>query len=47
MIERCLGFLKEGRAIATRYAKRAVRSHATLMLGMLRAYGRVYLSNTP
>lgn len=47
VIECCLGFLKECRAIATRYEKLAVRYHATLQLGMLRKYLHVYLSNTP
>jgi transposase len=46
VIECCRGFLKECRAIATRYEKLAVRYHAILMLGMLRKYLHVYLSNT-
>lgn len=47
VIERCIGWLKECRRIATRYEKLAVRYLAMVKLGMIREYLKYDLSNTP
>ena len=47
VIERCVGWLKEARAVATRYDKLAVHFLGTVKLAMIRKHLRVALSNTP
>lgn len=47
VIERCVGWLKEARAVATRYEKLAVHYLSTLKLAMIRRYLRLTLSNEP
>lgn len=46
VIERCVGWLKEGRRVATRYEKLAVQYVAVLHLTMIEKYLQVYLANT-
>jgi transposase len=41
VVERCLGWLKESRAVATRFDKRAVNYLVTVKLAMLRRYLRI------
>ncbi|GGY04715.1 hypothetical protein GCM10011289_04060 [Paludibacterium paludis] len=40
MIERCLGWLKEARAVATRYEKLALHYLASIHIAMIRRYLR-------
>ena len=47
VIERCVGWLKEARAVATRYEKLAVHYLSTLKLAMIRRYLRLALSDKP
>ena len=48
VIERCVGWFKEARAVATRYDKLAVHFLGTIMLAMLRLHlRRLPLSNAP
>lgn len=48
VIERCVAWLKEARAVATRYEKLAVHFLGTIKLAMLRLHlRRLTLSNTP
>jgi transposase len=47
VIERCVGWLKEARAVATRFEKLAIHYLGTLKLAMIRRYLRVILSNRP
>lgn len=48
VIERCVGWLKEARAVATRYDKLAVHFLGTIKLAMLRLHlRRLTLSNAP
>ena len=49
VIERCVGWLKEGRRLATRYEKLAIHYLGVLRLGMMRRLLRylVTLSDTP
>ena len=46
VIERAIGWIKEARAIATRYEKLAVHYLGILKLAMIRKHLRVALSNT-
>jgi transposase len=46
VVERCVGWLKEARRVATRYEKLAVHYLGVLKLAMIRKYLRVVLSNT-
>jgi len=46
VIERCIGWLKECRRIATRYEKLAIRYLAMIKLAMIREYLKYDLSNT-
>jgi len=47
IIERCIGWLKECRRIATRYEKLAVHYMGMLKLAMIRKYLRYDLSDRP
>lgn len=47
VIERCVGWLKEARAVATRFEKLAIHYLATIKLIMIRRHLKVALSNTP
>jgi transposase len=48
VIERCVGWLKEARAVATRFEKLAIHYLGTIKLAMIRRYLRLAtLSNTP
>jgi transposase len=47
VIERCVGWLKEARRVATRYEKLAVHYLVVLKLAMIEKYLQVYLANTP
>jgi transposase len=47
VIERCVGWLKEGRRIATRYEKLAIHFLAVLKLAMIEKHLALTLSNTP
>lgn len=47
VIERCVGWLKEARRLATRYEKLAVHYLGVLKLAMIRKHLRLALSNTP
>jgi transposase len=47
VIERCVDWLKEARAIATCFEKLPIHYLATLKLAMIRRYLRVTLSNRP
>lgn len=47
VIERCVGWLKEARAVATRFDKLAIHYLGTLKLAMLQRYLRKTLSNRP
>ena len=46
VVERCVGWLKEARRVATRYEKLAVHYLGVLKLAMIRKYLKVTLSNT-
>lgn len=46
VIERCVGWLKEARAVATRYEKLAVHYLGILKLAMIRRYLRLASANT-
>lgn len=46
VIERCVGWLKEARRVATRYEKLAVHFLGVLKLAMVRKHLQVALSNT-
>ena len=46
VVERCIGWLKESRRIATRFEKLAVSYLAMLKLAMIARYFRVIFSNT-
>ena len=41
MVERCIGWLKESRALATRFDKLAVNYLATVKLAMIERYLRL------
>jgi transposase len=45
VVERCVGWLKESRAVATRYDKLAVNYLATVKLAILQRYLRLLTSN--
>jgi transposase len=47
VIERCVGWLKEGRRIATRYDKLAIHFLGALKLAMIERHLALALSNTP
>lgn len=47
VIERCIGWLKESRALATRFEKLAIHYLGIIKLAMIRRYLRTALSNTP
>ncbi|MGH7631844.1 MAG: IS5 family transposase [Gemmatimonadales bacterium] len=47
VIERCVGWLKEGRRIATRYDKLAIHFLGALKLAMIQKHLAMTLSNTP
>jgi len=47
VIERCVGWLKEARRVATRYEKLAVQYLTVVKLAMIEKYLHVYLANTP
>ena len=47
VIERCVGWLKEGRRIATRYEKLAIHFLGALKLAMIQKHLAHALSNTP
>ena len=47
VIERCVGWLKEARAVATRYEKLAVHYLGALKLAMIRRYLRLALLDKP
>jgi transposase len=47
VIERCVGWLKEARRVATRFAKLAVHYLGVLKLMMIRKHLKFCLSNTP
>lgn len=46
VIERCIGWLKHARRIATRYEKTAVNFLAMLKLAMIQRYFRIQLRDT-
>ncbi len=46
-IERCVGWLKEARRVATRFEKLAVHYLGVLKLMMIRKHLKLLLSNTP
>ena len=46
VIERCIGWLKQARRIATRYEKTAVNFLAMLKLAMIQRYFRIQLRDT-
>lgn len=46
IVERCIGWLKECRRIATRFEKLAIRFMAMLKLAMIRQYMKLRLSDT-
>ncbi len=46
VVERCIGWLKHARRIATRYEKTAVNFLAMLKLAMIQRYFRIYLRDT-
>lgn len=46
VIERCVGWLKEARAVATRFEKLAIHYLSSIKLAMVRRYLRIALSNT-
>ncbi len=46
VIERCIGWLKHARRIATRYEKTAVNFLAMLKLAMIQRYFRIHLRDT-
>ena len=46
VVERCIGWLKECRRIATRFEKLAVSYLAMLKLAMIARYFRIAFSNT-
>ncbi len=46
VVERCVGWLKHARRIATRYEKTAVNFLAMLKLAMIQRYFRTYLRDT-
>ena len=46
VIERCIGWLKQARRIATRFEKLAVNFLSMLKLAMLQRYFRLYLRDT-
>ena len=47
VVERCVGWLKESRAVATRFDKLAVNYLATVKLAMLQRYLRILTPNDP
>jgi transposase len=47
VIERCVGWLKEDRRIATRYEKLAIHFLGALKLAMIQKHVALTLSNTP
>lgn len=47
VIERCIGWLKEARRLATRFEKLAIRYLAMFKLAMIRRYLKLQLSDTP
>lgn len=47
VVERCIGWLKECRRIATRYEKRACNFIAMIHLAMIRTFTRLHLRDTP
>jgi transposase len=46
VIERCVGWLKQARAVATRFEKLAIHYLGTIKLAMIRRHLRLALSNT-
>lgn len=46
VVERCVGWLKQARAVATRFEKLAVHYIGTLKLAIIRQYLKLALSNT-
>lgn len=46
VIERCVGWLKEARAVATRFEKLAIHYLSSIKLAMVRRHLRLALSNT-
>jgi len=46
VIERCIGWLKHARRIATRYEKTALNFLAMLKLAMIQRYFRIHLRDT-
>ncbi|MEM1356203.1 MAG: transposase, partial [Planctomycetota bacterium] len=46
VIERCIGWLKHARRIATRYEKTAVNFMAMLKLAMIQHYFKTHLRDT-
>ncbi len=46
VVERCIGWLKHARRIATRYEKTAANFLAMLKLAMIQRYFRIYLRDT-
>jgi len=45
-VERCIGWLKHARRIATRFEKTAVNFVAMLKLAMLQRYLKIYFRDT-
>jgi len=46
VVERCVGWLKQARRVATRFEKLAVNFLAMLKLAMIQRYFRIYLRDT-
>jgi transposase len=47
MVGRCVGWMKECRAVATRYDKLAVNYEATAKLAMIRRYLKLLTASDP
>ena len=47
VVERCIGWLKQARAVATRFEKLALHYLGSLKLAMIRQHLKAALSNTP